>query len=568
MTLNRAAILLISLLIPIYLAVARVDAIGGPANLVELRSEAERAYRDRDAEYAQALFLQLTELQPNDPEMWFGLSRAYEWSGNLDQAISAAERVQSLGYAARSYLSYRLARLNALADHKDAALQWLERALEQGYEDRPEIQSDEAFVSLRTDPKFSRLAGILPPELTSRTDGLRFDIDYLVEEARRMHASPDRPAFSARFESEAKSLREAIPQLSDAEVYVGMMGLLAILSDGHTGIYGPDPDSPLHLSGKTLPLKFFGFAEGVYIVDGIGPAAEFAGSRVLQFGGLSADETLARLSRFRGTDNSMTWKWMGPQFYLGRMQMLQAVGATKSTDSITLTIEDVGGNVSARQFDGGDYNLQRKLRPSPAARGEVPLYLRNVDVEHWMESLPEQQAVYFQFNQVRDGKDQSIAEFAALLAERLGKENASSLIVDVRHNNGGNNSLLRPLIRAMVGFEQASPDNRIYVITGRNTFSAAQNFVNRVEQWTDAVFVGEPSASSPNFVGEETGLLLPYSRVRGSISTRYWQDSNPGDDRGWITPTVPVAPTAADYFAGRDAAMEAIIDVIRLARDR
>ena len=40
MTLNRAAILLISLLIPIYLAVARADAVGGPANLLELRSEA------------------------------------------------------------------------------------------------------------------------------------------------------------------------------------------------------------------------------------------------------------------------------------------------------------------------------------------------------------------------------------------------------------------------------------------------------------------------------------------------------------------------------------------------
>lgn len=113
-----------------------------------------------------------------------------------------------------------------------------------------------------------------------------------------------------------------------------------------------------------------------------------------------------------------------------------------------------------------------------------------------------------------------------------------------------------------------SLDNRIYLITGRNTFSAAQNFVNRVEQWTDAIFVGEPSASSPNFVGEETSLLLPYSRLCGSISTRYWQDSNPGDDRSWITPAVPVEPIAADYFAGRDAAMEAIAELITSAMDR
>jgi hypothetical protein len=119
----------------------------------------------------------------------------------------------------------------------------------------------------------------------------------------------------------------------------------------------------------------------------------------------------------------------------------------------------------------------------------------------------------------------------------------------------------------MVGFEQASPRNRIYVITGRNTFSAAQNFISRVERWTDAVFVGEPSASRPNFVGEETDLLLPYSRVRGSISTRYWQDSDPGDYRAWIVPDLPIEPTAADYFSGRDAALESIFKLVSAALD-
>jgi len=564
---NRVAYLLATLLM-FWFPAAAADNNNDPANLLELRSEAERAYRERDAAYAQALFLELTELYPGDPEMWFGLSRAYEWAGELNKSIAAAERVQSLGFSSRSFLSYRLARLNALANHTDAALDWLEHALEEGFEERPQIRSDEAFVGLRENPRFIELAGMPPAQWTGRTDGLRFDIEYLVEEAQRMHAALDRPAWSAHFLAEAAALQKSIPELSDAEVLISIMRLVAILSDGHSAIYGIDPDSPLQVSRNVLPLKFFAFAEGVYVVDGIGAAADFAGNRVLRFGSLSAEETLDRLSKYRGTDNPMTWKWMGPQFYLGRMHLLQAIGATESTDRITLALEDRSGNAFTEELEAGEYSIQRKLRPSAAATGDVPLYLRNVDIEHWMESLPEQQAIYFQFNQVRDGKDQSIAEFASLLGERLKKENASTLIVDVRHNNGGNNSLLRPLIRTMVAFELASPQNQIYVITGRNTFSAAQNFVSRVEQWTDAIFVGEPSAASPNFVGEETSLLLPYSRVRGSISTRYWQDSNPGDDRQWIVPEVPIPPTAADYFLGRDAVMEAIADLITAAQDR
>lgn len=559
---NRTACLIFSCALVLSMLALHTAAAKEPADILELRQEAERAYKDRDAENAQLLFLQLADEFPEDPDVWFGLSRAYEWSGELDKAIDAAERVQDLGYFSAAYLSHRLAQLNALAGNPDEALHWLAYALQEGYEDRPSLQSDEAFVNLQQNPEFMRLAAILPPHLSDRTDGLRFDIDYLVEEAQRMHAGLDRPAFSSQFIAAAKTLHDAIPASTDAEVLVGLMRLLASLSDGHSGIYGPDSDTPLDIDLATLPLKFYVFDEGTYIVDGIGAAAELAGSRVLKFGDLSAEDTLQRLSEYRGVDNPMTWQWMGPQFYLGRTLMLQQVGAITSTESVTLTLRDAAGNVSVQKIDSGDFDIRRKLRPSPAAQGEVPLYLTNVDTNYWMQSFPEHRAVYFQFNKVRNGDDQSIEEFAAQLAERLIKEETKNLIIDVRHNNGGNNSLVRPLIRASVAFENAARGNKIYVITGRNTFSAAQNFINRTERWTDAIFVGEPSSSSPNFVGEETNLLLPYSRIRGSISTRFWQDSDPDDQRAWITPAVPVKPTAAAYFSNEDAAMDAIFKII------
>lgn len=145
-----------------------------------------------------------------------------------------------------------------------------------------------------------------------------------------------------------------------------------------------------------------------------------------------------------------------------------------------------------------------------------------------------------------------------LVRRVLVRSDASVLVVDVRHNNGGNNSLVRPLIRTLVWWEMQDPGHRVFVVTGRGTFSAAQNFINRVERMTNATFVGEPSSSSPNFVGEETNLTLPWSRVRGSISTQYWQDSNPDDTRPFIWPAVPVGMTSRDYFEGRDPALEAI----------
>ena len=50
--------------------------------------------------------------------------------------------------------------------------------------------------------------------------------------------------------------------------------------------------------------------------------------------------------------------------------------------------------------------------------------------------------------------------------------------------------------------------------------------------------------------GEDTDVVLPWSGLGLSISTRYWQDSYPGDRRPWIAPDLPVPVRAADYFAG------------------
>ena len=539
-----------------------------PAKMMDLREDAERAYDERDAETAQALFKKMTENTPQDPDAWYGLSRAYEWSEQFALAAAAAEQSQQLGFVYDSYMSYRLARLHAMASDEAAALRWLETALAQGYRDRPGVASVEAFSTITTDPNFEKLAGVITDKEVSRNDGLRFDLDYLVVEAQRLHAGPDRPAYSERFIQAADDLRRTIPDISDAEVLAGFMRLTAILNDGHTGIYGPDADSPLQLNGDLLPLTFYWFTEGVFIINAADTATQHVGRQVIKFGDLPIEEVLQRLSLYRGVDNAMTWKWMGPQFYLGQMQMLQLVGATSEPDSVQITFEDAGGSISEQTIQSGDFVRQRKLRPSEAISGDIPRYLANIDRTFWFEYLEQQDAVYFQFNQVRNTDDESIAEFAERLAGELDDQQPSAVIVDVRHNNGGNNTLVEPLVKTLISFEQHSESKKIYVITGRNTFSAAQNFINRVEQWTDAVFIGEPSSSSPNFVGEETSLLLPYSRVRGSISNRYWQDSQPHDQRPWITPAIPVPPTAADYFAGRDAALEAVFEIIARNKDR
>jgi C-terminal processing protease CtpA/Prc len=297
----------------------------------------------------------------------------------------------------------------------------------------------------------------------------------------------------------------------------------------------------------------------LFVIDSQDEQAPHAGSKVLRLGELTPAQLMEEFAALRGSDNDMTLRWMGPQFFMHRMSNLLAIGASDTAESLDLRLQDRNGDVQQFTVAAGDYPMIRKLRASPVASGPVPLYLQNVDRNFWLTALEGARTLYFQFNQVRDSEQKRLAEFSAQLGQELKAGDIAYLVIDVRHNNGGNNRLLRPLLQQLIAFEQASADNRIFVITGRNTFSAAQNFINRLERWTDAVFVGEPSASSPNFVGEETPFTLPWSRVMGSLSDLYWQDSDPWDQRQWIAMDIPVPVTAADYFANRDAALEAVL---------
>ena len=71
----------------------------------------------------------------------------------------------------------------------------------------------------------------------------------------------------------------------------------------------------------------------------------------------------------------------------------------------------------------------------------------------------------------------------------------------------------------------------LFVIIGRLTFSAAQNTVTAIDRETSAIFVGEPTGSRPNFIGESIYFELPYSKVRANAADLFWQTSWPWDHR-------------------------------------
>ena len=135
------------------------------------------------------------------------------------------------------------------------------------------------------------------------------------------------------------------------------------------------------------------------------------------------------------------------------------------------------------------------------------------------------------------------------------------VIVDLRNNPGGNNETYGPLLDEL---RRVAKRKRVVVILSRLTFSAAQNFATEMDYVVHPVFVGEPSGGAPNQYGGAALTFLPASKLMLRVAPGYWHKT-PEDPRLTIDPQVPAPLSSADFFAGRDPALEAAIDVV-LAR--
>jgi hypothetical protein len=249
--------------------------------------------------------------------------------------------------------------------------------------------------------------------------------------------------------------------------------------------------------------------------------------------------------------------------YIGWRAILRATGILRDTSVLRLTVQNRDGKsktVALPFVLAG--TATARLNTLPGDSLARPLWLQRRNAPYWMKVLPEARAVYFQFNGVRNDPAMPIPQFAKQLTHVLDSTRARALIVDLRHNGGGNSDVFPPFIRSMIVFKEKSPDHRVFVITSRNTFSAAQNFAVAIDQWVGAVFVGEPTGSRANFVGESSVFRMPATGTRANISWRWHQYAQWVDHRKWIAPHIPAEQTSQDYFSGKDRALEAILEVL------
>jgi tetratricopeptide (TPR) repeat protein len=522
----------------------------------DLLARAEAKTAAQEWAEAAALWEKIVEMNPPMPGYWDQLGRARLNAKDCRKAIPAFEKALELGAGYPFNAAYNIACCYALLGEKDEALKWLERALEMGFRNLQQVRTDENLKSLRADSRFTKLAALDDVSKMSRDEGWRYDLWLLARELKRIHYNPFKKVSREEFEAYVKKLHDDIPSLHDPQIEADFRKLCRMMGDGHTRI-GP---STAQLSSLFAPVAFYLFTEGLFITSAAPKHRDLVGAQVLRIGDYTIDQVMEALDKVISHDNKMWLKYIGSTASMRNPRLLNGLGLIPEPDKMEIKIRDEAGKVRQVALNAevntaaDDWVSVRGNAPAPD-----PLYLKHRRTNYWFEYSPEHKMVFFQYNAVDNDPNEPLTQFCDRLFKFINENEVERLVIDLRWNSGGNNFLNRPILHGLIRNDKINRRGKLFVIIGRQTFSAAMNAAAEIERHTNAIFVGEPTGSSPNFVGESVSFSLPYSKMQGTISDLYWQSSVAMDYRTWIAPLLYAPPSFELYRANRDPAMEAIL---------
>lgn len=390
------------------------------------------------------------------------------------------------------------------------------------------------------------------PKMT--TEQWQADVNFLGEQLAKAHRNAFHRMKREDYEAAVKKLHDSVPQLSEDEIIVGLMKIVAMIKDGHTNIIA----RPFFRSG-IYPIKFYMFSDGLFVQKASPEYAEMVGAKVVKIGNISVEEAFKTVGQAAFADNEMGVKEITP-LLMTIPEVLSGFKVVNDKQKLPLTVE-IGGKQKTFEIQpkgtAADLNRFPADWIDAAPKENRPVYLKDPDNMYWFEYLKDRKTVYVQHNGIGNKPDESVANFYKRVLAFVDANPVEALVLDLRFNGGGNNGLNKAVVLQLIK-AKINQRGKFFVIIGRETFSAAQNFVNLIENYTDATFVGEPTAAHPNHYGDNRPFTLPNSKLTVRASTIWWQDLDPRDDRFWTAPEIASEISSEDYRKNIDSPMEAI----------
>ena len=314
------------------------------------------------------------------------------------------------------------------------------------------------------------------------------------------------------------------------------------IGHGHGGVY---PWAQRSL--VAWPLHMYAFPDGVRVVGGEGLPV---GARLMGVGTAGITEVLQAVRPLVPHDNGSTIESRLPA-YLAFPAVLRGLGfdprelTWELPDGTTVT-QPPPEPISSESFRELLGLFQAQVPPS------LPY-----DYDVIFSSEQRGRVIYVRWNQVQSTNGSAhMTDFAQSIVSAVEGGTADAVVIDIRHNPGGEVDDAEPLANAVRRLEARRAGTVTFLI-GRATFSAASATLADLEIDLDVRTIGETTGGNRGFFSDPVQVTLPGSGIVAFVNTSRF-DAGDGREIG-IEPDEPVTLSWADYSAGRDSAYEAAV---------
>jgi hypothetical protein len=368
------------------------------------------------------------------------------------------------------------------------------------------------------------------------------------------------------------ALRTAIPRRTDQQILVELARIVALSDNAHTRLYFVRNRTEV----RRLPVRGWWFGEEFRIVRATAEHQDLLGCRVLKVGRAGMSAAFRELRNLKAGNAS--WQRYMTTYYLTSPDVLAGAGVTTTPDEATLEVECANGRrrvtlrglplVRSTMAVEAWWDLVPNHPAVPTSllpvlkSTDVPLYLQHPGENYWFEYLANLNAVYVQYNRAEGMPASPLPAFAERVAQVITDRKPRACIIDLRFNTGGNLDVGTPLVDRLAPLCRPL---RVFILTGRATFSAGITHTAQWKQATGGTIIGEPVGDRLDFWSEGGNLILPHSGLTVHYANafhRYSTVDYPARQPYYfelrvtsLAPDIQVEPTWDDYINGRDPAV-------------
>jgi hypothetical protein len=381
-----------------------------------------------------------------------------------------------------------------------------------------------------------------------------------------------------KFEQEMADIKYSVPQLSDQEIVLRLMRLVASLGVGHSWVVLPKTGP---MAFHHYPLELHWFSDGLVVVAAAPEYQEGLGARVVRFGTMTPEQLETNLAPYISYENKV-WMHSQSSSFMKVTELLQSLKVADADGRVELTLAKPDSKTFTVWVSPAKTN-SLLIKAADALHIPPTLYSKRDDF-YWYDYLTNSSTLYIQYRVCDDDPQNPFTNFTKEVFAFADSHHVERTVVDLHFNGGGDSEIAMPLLDGIKSRPALNTKGHLFVLIGPMTFSSgewtAEEFHNSFDSMTseskdgfywfyskkakkphsrfNATFIGGPTGGKPNCFGEVHTFELPNSKLNVGYAIKHFQLTTEGDPP-WREPDILVTSSWEDYLAGHDPVLEAVL---------